>query len=68
VPLKAGKGQIILGDFSQMLLGLWGEVDLLVNPYAETAYKRGGVMVRAMMTADVNVRHEEAFVVASDIA
>jgi len=25
-------------------------------------------MVRAMMTADVNVRHEEAFVVASDIA
>ncbi|MGB7194892.1 MAG: phage major capsid protein [Collimonas pratensis] len=68
VPLKAGKGQIILGDFSQILLGLWGEVDLLVNPYAETAYKRGGVMVRTMMTADVNVRHEEAFVVASDVA
>jgi len=57
----------ILGDFSQVLLGIWSEVDLLVNPYAETAYRRGGVLVRAMATVDVAVRHPKAFVVASDV-
>ena len=70
VPLKTGTpntGRLILGDFSQVLLGLWGSVDLLVNPYAESAYARGGVLIRAMMTADMNVRHPQAFVVADDV-
>jgi HK97 family phage major capsid protein len=61
-------GNAILGDWSQVLLGIWSEVDLLVNPYADTAYRRGGVLVRAMSTVDIAVRHPEAFVVASDIA
>lgn len=56
----------ILGDWSQIILGQWGDVEILVNPYAETAYRRGGVLVRAMMTVDVGVRHEQAFVVAPD--
>lgn len=53
---------LLLGDFSQMLLGVWSEVDILVNPYAETAYSKGNVLVRAMMTAGAAVRHPEAFV------
>lgn len=55
----------ILGDWSQVLLGQWGAVEILVNPYAETPYRRGGVLVRAMSTVDVAVRHEQAFVVAT---
>lgn len=55
----------ILGDWSQVLLGQWGAVELLVNPYAETPYRRGGVLVRAMSTVDVAIRHEKAFVVAT---
>ncbi len=58
-------GTLLLGDFSQMLLGVWSEVDILVNPYAETAYSKGNVLVRAMMTAGAAVRHPEAFVLAS---
>ena len=58
----------ILGDWSQVMLGIWSEVDILVNPYAETPYRRGGVLVRAMSTVDIAVRHPEAFVVASDVA
>lgn len=58
----------ILGDWSQVILGIWSEIDLLVNPYAETPYRRGGVLVRAMSTVDVAVRHPQAFVVASDVA
>lgn len=56
----------ILGDWSQVLLGQWGAVEILVNPYAEVPYRRGGVLVRAFSTIDVAVRHEEAFVVAQD--
>lgn len=61
-------GIAILGDWSQVLLGIWSEIDILVNPYAQPAYGRGGVLVRAMSTVDVAVRHPQAFVVASDIA
>lgn len=67
VPLNTTTGRLILGDFSQVLLGIWSELDILVNPYDSTAYARGGVMVRAMATCDIVVRHPEAFVIASDI-
>lgn len=61
-------GRLIAGDFSQVLLGIWSEVDLLVNPYAETPYSKGNVLVRAMSTVDCAVRHPNAFVVADDLA
>lgn len=61
-------GALILGDWSQVMLGIWSEIDILVNPFAETPYKRGGVLVRAMSTVDIAVRHPEAFVIAEDIA
>jgi len=56
---------IILGDFSQVLLGVWSELDVLVNPYAEPAYSRGGVVVRAMATVGTACRHEQAFVIGN---
>lgn len=62
------KGQVILGDFSELFVGVWDSVQILVNPYESAAYARGGVKVRAMMTADSAVRRPEAFVVASDVA
>lgn len=58
-------GKLILGDWSQVMLGVWSEVDILVNPFAEPAYSRGGVQVRAMATVDTALRHPEGFVVAS---
>lgn len=71
VPEKTGTpntGHLIAGDWSQALLGIWSEIDLLVNPYSETAYSKGNVLVRAMATVDVAIRHPESFVVASDVA
>lgn len=71
VPKKTGTpdtGRLILGDWSQVMLGIWSEVDILVNPFDSTAYARGGVKVRAMATVDAAVRHPKAFVVAEDIA
>ncbi len=60
-------GRLILGDFSQVMLGIWSELDILVNPYDSTAYARGGVLVRAMATCDIAIRHPNAFVVADDV-
>lgn len=60
-------GKLLLGDFSQFILGIWSEVDILVNPYAESAYSKGNVLVRAMMTAGSVVRHPEAFVLVDDV-
>lgn len=56
---------LIYGDWSQVLLGIWSEIDILVNPYAEPAYSRGGVQVRAMATCDVALRYPQAFIVAT---
>ena len=58
---------VIFGDWSQVLLGVWSELDILVNPYSETAYTKGNVLIRAMATCDIAIRHEEAFVWADDV-
>jgi HK97 family phage major capsid protein len=71
VPRQAGtpdRLRLILGDWNQVLLGIWSELDVLANPFSDVAYARGGVRVRAMATVDVAVRHPVAFVVANDIA
>ncbi|MDO8264636.1 MAG: phage major capsid protein [Gallionella sp.] len=60
-------GKLIAGDWSQVMLGIWSEVDILVNPFAETAYSKGNVLVRAMSTVDIAVRQPTAFVFAEDI-
>ncbi|HMM52982.1 MAG TPA: phage major capsid protein [Burkholderiaceae bacterium] len=70
VPEKTGApntGRLIAGDWSQVLLGIWSEIDILANPYETTAFSKGSVQVRAMSTVDVAVRHADAFVVADDI-
>jgi HK97 family phage major capsid protein len=59
-----GNSPILLGDFSQVLLGIWSELDVLINPFSEPSYSRGGVQVRAMATCDVALRYPEAFVLA----
>jgi len=55
---------LIAGNFNEVVIGVWDSVQILANPFAEGPYKRGGVMVRALMTADMAIRRPEAFVVA----
>ncbi|WP_017998286.1 phage major capsid protein [Paracoccus sp. N5] len=60
-------GTVIFGAWSQLLIGRWSGLDLLVNPYGDSAYARGRVQVRAMQDVDVAVRHGESFAVATDL-
>jgi HK97 family phage major capsid protein len=57
---------IIFGQWSDLLIGYWSAFDLLVNPYESTAYAKGNVSVRGMLTADIAVRHVESFAAAID--
>lgn len=62
-----GAATLIFGAWSQLLVGYWSGTDLLVNPYADSAYARGRVLVRAMRDCDVAVRHPEAFAFADNL-
>ncbi len=73
VPSNLAKGTssalsaLIFGDWSSLYIGFWSELDLLVNPFDSTAYAAGSVLVRAMMTCDVQLRHPLAFSALTDI-
>jgi HK97 family phage major capsid protein len=55
------------GDWADFLIGVWSQLDVLVNPYAETAYSKGNVLIRAMATVDFGVRRPASFVTASGV-
>ena len=56
-------GQMLFGDFSQVILAFWGDAgaDILVNPYADGPYSKGNVQIRAFVDVDVLIRHPEGF-------
>ncbi|KJS05092.1 MAG: hypothetical protein VR73_13090 [Gammaproteobacteria bacterium BRH_c0] len=52
-------GAIILGDWSQLVIGMWGGLELDLDPY--THFLKGSIQVRVLADIDVGVRHPEAF-------
>ncbi|KAA9014075.1 phage major capsid protein [Sphingobium limneticum] len=71
VPSNLGTGTdehgLIYGDWSELLIGIWSELDILVNPYEASAYAKGNISIRAMATVDCAVRHPAAFVSATGV-
>lgn len=58
---------MLYGNWSDLLLGYWSEIDILTNPFESSAYARGNVQVRAMLTADIAVRNAASFAAITDI-
>jgi hypothetical protein len=58
---------LIFGNWSDVLIGFWSELDILVNPFESTAYAKGNVQIRCMMTLDIAVRHAESFAACTDL-
>lgn len=56
---------MLAGDFSQIVIGEWGVLEVEVNPYAN--FQAGIIGVRAMVSIDVGVRYGAAFSYASSI-
>lgn len=55
---------IFFGNWMDLVIGMWGGLDLLVDPY--TASTTGTVRVVAMQDADIAVRHPESFAAMLD--
>lgn len=58
--------EVYFGDWSQLLVGEWGVVEILPNPYAAGVYEAGGIELRVLQTIDIGVRHAQSFSVMSD--
>ena len=58
---------LIFGNWNDLLIGYWSAFDLLVNPYDSTAYPKGNLLLRGMLTADIAIRQPKSFAKISDI-
>lgn len=57
VPTQAA----IFGDFSQVIIGEWGVLELTANPFG-SGFRAGNVEVRALQSIDIAIRYPQAFV------
>ena len=57
-------GNVFLGDFSDLLIGMFGGLDLTVDPYSLST--TGSVRVVALQSVDTAVRHAQSFCVSND--
>ena len=55
---------IIFGNFADLIIGQWGSLDLMVDPYSGST--AGTVRVVALQDVDVAVRHAESFAAMKD--
>lgn len=63
--LQLTAASMIFGDFSQVVIGDWGQLEIALNPYANFAAAITGI--RAIQTVDVGVRIAGAFSRATSI-
>lgn len=56
---------IIYGNWADVLIGLWGGLDVVVNPYTGDA--AGSVRITVMQDTDVAFRHVESFCKCVDL-
>lgn len=58
-------GYMIFGDWSQLIIGEWGGLELVVDPYTQS--KLGIIQVTAFQTIDVGVRYGGAFTLSTSV-
>jgi hypothetical protein len=61
---QAATGDAYFGNFSDLLVGMFGGLDLVVDPYTHS--KSGTVRVVALQSVDVAVRHAVSFCLGND--
>ena len=70
IPSNLSKGSgsnlsaILYGNFNDLLIGMWGNLEILVDPY--TDFAKGTTGVRALQSVDIAVRHAESFAAMKD--
>ena len=57
-------GDLFFGNFADLLVGMYGGLDILVDPYSSAS--SGNVRIRALQTVDVAVRNAVSFAYNND--
>ena len=52
-------GDVLFGNFAELLIGFWSGLDLMVDPYSNST--SGTIRVVALQDTDIAVRHAESF-------
>lgn len=55
---------IAFGNWADLMMGMWGGLDVLVNPYINSG--TGTVRIEVFQSADIAVRHPESFAAMVD--
>lgn len=58
---------ILYGVWSDLVIGYWSSVDIVLNPYHSDVASKGGALLHAFLDADVAVRHAASFAVCKDL-
>jgi len=58
--------EIFFGAWPELLIGEWGVLEIVPNPYDAAVYKNGGVLLRALQSIDIGLRHNASFATMSD--
>jgi len=61
-----GLSALIFGNFQELVIGMWGALEVLPNPYG-SGYNAGSVDIRALQTCDIAVKHAASFAAITDI-
>lgn len=56
---QINNGDLIFGNFSDLIVGMWGGLDMIVNPY--TLSRQGGLEITMFQDVDFVVRRAESF-------
>ena len=56
---QGAAGDAYFGNYSDLIIGFFGGLDILVDPYTHS--KSGTIRVNAMQSCDVAVRHAQSF-------
>lgn len=59
VSMNVPNHALFFGAWSQLIVGLWSGVDIIINPYTNST--SGALRIVALQDADIMVRHGQAF-------
>lgn len=62
---QVGSNTMLFGDWSQLIVALWGGLDIMLDQYSEA--DSGAVVIRAFQSVDVGARQPGAFSASSNI-
>lgn len=63
---QIANGTLLFGDFGMVVVGQWGGIELIINPYSNA--KKGLVEITAQAMLDVAVLDEKAFAKSTNVA